>query len=90
MVEIKKISTHLKTRTGTTHPKATIQSTTMTNGVISLCDKPVGDISVGNTTKGHAQYCIIYGKGSNRKSETKHCSEDYINNYKKELEKAGY
>jgi hypothetical protein len=30
----------------------------------------------GNTTLGHSQYSIAYGKGSNRKSKTMHCSKE--------------
>ena len=30
----------------------------------------------GNTTLGHSQYSIAFGKGSNRKSKTMHCSKE--------------
>ena len=40
---------------------------------------------LGNTTLGHAQYTIASGKGSNRISQTFHCSEDEIHRIKKQL-----
>lgn len=45
---------------------------------------------LGNTTLGHAQYTIVFGKGSNCKSETKHCSEAEIRSYKAQLEAQGF
>lgn len=82
-VEITSTSKHTKTRKGSKSEKGTIAS----RGGKSL---ECGDIQIGATNLGHAQYTIVYGKGSKRKSETLHCSEEQIQNYKKQLEKAGY
>lgn len=82
-VEIKTISRHTKTRQGSPSVKGEILDRKNN-------PKDCGGSTIGATTLGHAQYVIIYGKGSNRKSETKHCSEDAIQAYKKQLEKAGY
>jgi hypothetical protein len=40
--------------------------------------------------KGNGMYTFVYGKGSNRKSETKHLSESQAKVYKQNLEKQGY
>lgn len=45
---------------------------------------------LGQTNIGHAQYTIVFGKGTKRKSETLHCSTDAIQTYKKQLEAAGH
>ena len=45
---------------------------------------------LGTTTLGHAQYTIAFGKGSKRKSETRHCSPVAIQNYKEQLQSQGY
>lgn len=82
-VEVKTISKHTKTRQSSQSVKGEIVDSNNN-------PKECGGSAIGATTLGHAQYVIVYGKGSNRKSETKHCSEDAIQAYKKQLEKAGY
>lgn len=44
---------------------------------------------LGNTTLGHSQYSVVYGKGSNRKSLTMHCSKATIDAKVKELQSMG-
>ena len=45
---------------------------------------------LGNTTLGHAQYSIAYGKGSNRKSLTVHCSKADADHKVRELKSQGF
>jgi hypothetical protein len=49
-----------------------------------------GNTMTTHITKGQGMYTFVYGKGANRVSETKHCSEAQAEAYKEQLEKAGY
>lgn len=42
------------------------------------------------TVEGNGMYTFVYGKGNKRVSETKHMSSVQADNYKQQLEKAGY
>lgn len=42
------------------------------------------------TVEGLGMYTFVYGKGSRKVSETKHMSDSQADNYKKQLESAGY
>ena len=44
---------------------------------------------LGNTTLGHAQYAIAYGKKSNRRSKTMHCSHETARKEVESLTAAG-
>lgn len=41
-------------------------------------------------TKGNGMYTFVYGTGTKKVSETKHCSEAQADAYQKHLEKMGY
>lgn len=51
---------------------------------------PESKARINQTVKGHGMYTFVYGNGSSRKSETKHCSEASAKQYKTQLEQAGY
>lgn len=50
----------------------------------------VGNQTTTTITEGQGMYTFVYGKGANRVSETKHCSEAQADAYQKQLEAAGY
>lgn len=78
-----RISTHKKSKKGTQTPEFDV--TGLRGGV-----KKCGGVTVGTTTEGHGMYVFVYGNGSKRKSETRHCSEGQAKAYKEQLEKAGW
>jgi hypothetical protein len=68
MIEMNRVSTHKKTKTGVPAD---------------------GTNYARRTVEGYGMYTFVYGKGSKRVSETKHCSESQAKSYKEYLEKAG-
>lgn len=67
---------------------------------ISTCKKSVSGEAVTSksaqttytkrTIEGNGMYTFVYGKGNKKVSETKHMSTVQADNYKKQLESAGY
>lgn len=67
---------------------------------ISTCKKSVNGEAVTSkstqttytkkTVEGNGMYTFVYGKGNKKVSETKHMSSVQADNYKKQLENAGY
>ncbi len=100
MVEITSTSKHTKTQSGTQHPAGHIQAIKtvpvgkdalgFSRGRQEKFDRPAGGQTVGVTNKDFNQYTVAYGKGSNRKSVTKHCSPDAIQKFIADLKKQGY
>ena len=74
MAEKQRISTHKKDTKGVPVPSKSAPET---------C------IYTKRTTEGHGMYVITYGKGSNKKSMTRHCSEAQAEKIVEELTKQG-
>lgn len=74
MAQKQRISTHKKTRVGTPVPSKSAPETVK---------------YTHRTTEGHGMYCITYGQGKNRKSMTRHCSEQQAEKIVEELTKQG-
>ena len=49
-----------------------------------------GDSLSTKIVAGQGMYTFVYGTGSKKVSETKHCSDGQADAYKEQLEKAGY
>jgi hypothetical protein len=49
-----------------------------------------GESAKKTLIKGNGMYTFVYGKGSSKVSETRHCSEAQAKSYKEQLEKAGH
>ena len=61
---------------------------------VSTCKKnyssTYGNGAQKSLTAGNGMYTFVYGKGSNRVSMTKHCSEAQAKSHKEMLEGQGY